>query len=108
MPSGGGGGGGGDGDDGVDLSINPVFSRIKHKPGDQRRFVIVAGFIGEVKDGLDRIYPTLIRRSQTILARGIVTQTLGCFGPSTPTRARDSRGSEGLQARSSCCGGNVR
>jgi hypothetical protein len=46
-------------DDGVDLSINPVFSRIKPQPGDQRRFVIVVGYIGEVKDGLVRVYPTL-------------------------------------------------
>jgi hypothetical protein len=50
---------GGDGDDGVDLSVNPLFSRIKPQPGDQRRFVFVAGFIGDVKDGVVRVYPTL-------------------------------------------------
>ncbi len=43
----------------VNLQVNPVFNDIKITPGDQRRFVFLCGYIGQVSiDSID-LYPGL-------------------------------------------------
>jgi hypothetical protein len=43
----------------ADLRVHPLIAQLNPQPGDQRRFVILTGFIGEETDGLVRVYPGL-------------------------------------------------
>jgi hypothetical protein len=45
------------------LTTHPVISHVNPKPGDQRRYVILSGYVGEVTKDYVQVYPELDLRT---------------------------------------------
>jgi hypothetical protein len=70
------------------ITVNPVVAQIDPQPNDQRHFVILSGFIGEVTPDLVKVYPGLdLRTFYTIPREGIAfVEQAGGGLASDPTR----------------------
>jgi hypothetical protein len=53
----------------MQLTTNPILSEIQPQPGDQRRYVILLGYVGDVTDEFVVVYPTLDLRTHYKIPR---------------------------------------